>query len=279
MSGSIIAGVLWLFGVAVAGTAVVAWLPRSKLYDAWQSRSDEAGRTADGAIRGVGRVVTAAVVILAGWAFAIITCWVLGLLAHRLEAVVDRPVFDWFAARQISGWTQIWHILTQLGNRPETEALTLVGALMFAMLLRRGRWWVPLTLLPIGYLMEKYGGQILKQMVHRGHPPTTLGTWVSGGCARLIVVYGLIIFFGLRWRRVQSRQVRVAAWSALAFLAAVEAYSRTYLLKHWVTDVAGGLVFGTMILLAVIFTAQVLDRIPLLSQAHPEAMAQKDATF
>lgn len=278
MSGSIVAGTVWLLGVAAAGTALVAWLPGSKLYGAWQARSEEAGKAADGAIEDVGRVVTAAVVILAGWAFAIITCWVLGLLAHRLEPVVDRPVFDWFAARQVGGWTQIWHVLTQIGNRPETQALTVVGAVVFALLLGRGRWWIPLTLLPVGYLLEKFGGQILKQMVDRGHPPTTLGTWVSGGCARLVVVYGLLIFFGLRWRRVKSRRVKVSAWSALAFLAAVEAYSRTYLLKHWVTDVVGGLVFGTMILLVVIMAALVLDRVPRGAQAIPEAMAEKDAT-
>ena len=38
--------------------------------------------------------------------------------------------------------------------------------------------------------MEKYGGIIIKKVVNRGHPPTTHGTWVSGGCARLLIVSG-----------------------------------------------------------------------------------------
>ncbi len=260
MSGSIIVGVVWLAAVAGAAAGVIAWLPRARLYDACSARWAKVGMAADGAVAHVGRVGTAAVTLLAGWAFTIITCWVLGVVAHRLEPSVDRPVFDWFAARQNHGWTQTWHLLTQMGNRPETQALAVVGAVLFALLARRGRWWIPLTMLPTAYLMEKYGGQILKLVVDRGHPPTSLGTWVSGGCARLIVVYGLVIFLGLRWRRVQSRRVKVTAWSTLAFLAAVEAYSRTYLLKHWVTDVAGGLVFGTMILITVILATQVLDR-------------------
>lgn len=33
-----------------------------------------------------------------------------------------------------------------------------------------------------------------------------------------------------------------------------------YLLAHWVTDVAGGLVFGTMVLVVAILAIQVLDR-------------------
>jgi len=72
---------------------------------------------------------------------------------------------------------------------------------------------------------------------------------------------------------VRSRRAKVAAWSALAFLAAVEAYSRTYLLKHWITDVAGGLIFGTMILLVVIATTRVLDRPPLPSPSADQAEA------
>lgn len=260
MSGSIIVGVVWLVAVVGAAAGVIVWLPQARSYDVCSAAWAKVGRAADGAVEHVGRIGTAAVAILAGWAWAIVTCWVLGLLAHRLETSVDRPVFDWFAARQNHGWTQIWLQLTQLGNRPQTQALTVLGAVVFALLARRGRWWIPLTVLPTAYLMEKFGGQILKLVVHRGHPPTTLGTWVSGGCARLIVVYGLVIFLGLRWRRVQSRRVKVAGWSALAFLAAVEAYSRTYLLQHWVTDVAGGLVFGTMVLVVAILAIQVLDR-------------------
>lgn len=263
MSGSVIIGVVRLAAVAGVAAGVIAWLPRARWYDARPAWWAKVGLAADGAVAHSGRVGTAAVTLLAGWAFTIITCWVLGLVAHALEPSVDRPVFDWFAARQNDGWTQIWHLLTQMGNRPATQALAVVGAVVFAVLARGGRWWIPLTMLPTAHLMEKFGGQILKLVVHPGHPPTTLGTWVSGRCARLIVDYGLVIFFGLRWRHVQSRRVKVTAWSVLGFLAAVEAYSRTYLLKHWVTDVAGGLVFGTMVLITAILVIQVLDR-PLL---------------
>ena len=62
----------------------------------------------------------------------------------------------------------------------------------------------------------------------------------------------------------------MAGYSLLAFLAAVEAYSRTYLLKHWITDVVGGLLFGTGLLLIATLAFAILDG-PGERQGHPAA--------
>ena len=94
----------------------------------------------------------------------------------------------------------------------------MLGAVGLAVLWIRRRWWVPAIILPVGYLMEKYGQEPLKLVVHRGHPPTTLGTWPSGGCARVILVYGLIVFFILRGRSPRSVVPWAAGWSLVASL-------------------------------------------------------------
>lgn len=226
--------------------------------------------TVDAAVIQLGRVTTAMVVVLAGYGLAILVCWPFGELAHALQNAVDWPVLRWFEARQGDvGWHHLWETLTLMGNRPETQTLTVVGAVAITLwwiVERRRRWWIPLFVIPAGYLFEKLGQMVIKHIVDRGHPPTSHGTWPSGGCARLLTVFGLIIFFIL-WHRVHSRRAWAVAWSALAFLAVAEAYSRTYLLKHWVTDVFGGLLYGAIVLLTLIAAAQVLDRDPVPAES------------
>jgi len=259
---SVTAAVVSVSAVALLGVWVTVAGPRMAA-PSWYVRAGSRVRSAvDGCVSSVGRVATSAVVILAGFAATILSCYALGKGAHALENVLDWPVFAWFRARQLPGaWTDAWTILTQMGNRSRTQPLTLAAALVLAVLWARTgrRWLVPLLLLPIGYLFEKYGQMFLKLAVHRGHPPTTLGTWPSGGCARLVVVFGLVIYLALRWKGA-SRRTWLGSWTVLALLAAIEAYSRTYLLKHWVTDVLGGLVYGSMVLAVMVATVAVLDR-------------------
>ena len=115
-------------------------------------------------------------------------------------------------------------------------------------------------------------------MVDRGHPPTTLGTWPSGGCARVILVYGLIVYFSLRWRDTESVRAWVAGWSLVALAASIQAYAHLYNLEHWFTDVAGGLVFGVILLLTMTSVAWVLGGSPKPrmrdgSHTHPASTA------
>lgn len=248
-------------GVGVTVAASLVRVP-SSVEDLWRRVRD----VIDTSVLLLGRVLTALVVLLAGFGATILVSYVLGKGAQQLEGSVDRPVFTWFAQHQLgAGWTHAWQTLTQMGSRSLTQKVTLVAAVLLAVARgrgrrgRRGRWWVPLTMLPIGYLFEKFGQRFVKLIVDRGHPPTTLGTWPSGGVARLVVVAGLVIYLGLRWRGA-GRRVWLGAWSALAFVATVEAYSRAYLQKHWLTDILGGYAYGALALLAVVAAIAVLDR-------------------
>jgi membrane-associated phospholipid phosphatase len=112
--------------------------------------------------------------------------------------------------------------------------------------------WLPSVLLVLAYFATKYAQTIVKATVNRGHPPTSLGTWPSGGVSRVIVIYGLIVFFLIVRFRPRDRRLWFAGATLIAVLATIQAYARIYNLEHWITDVIGGFLFGPMLLLTMI---------------------------
>lgn len=265
MPASVLLGVVWVAVVALVGAAAIVRTRGTAVAGASADRGPtwrRFDRFSAVAIRELGRPIAAGVVVAAGVAITIAVCWMLGRLAGWSESAIDHPLFRWFEHRQVGGvWNHANNALTKMGNGPQTQLLSALGAVVFAVVwaARGRRWWAPLVTLPIAYLCERFGAEVLRLVVHRGHPPTTLGTWPSGGCARLILIYGLIIFMIVRWTR-PNPQVRAALWSVLAVLAAIEAYTRVYLLKHWFTDVIGGLIYGMLLLATMTAGFSILDR-------------------
>jgi membrane-associated phospholipid phosphatase len=180
-------------------------------------------------------------------------------------AALEHPV-DWWAFHlsdrlRDHGWARLMSVVTQTGNIPETRTAGVVCAVLLAFVARR-RWWAPATLILGVILVEKYQQSMLATIVDRGHPPTTLGTFPSGGCARLISVYGVILFMVLELAR-PGRRTRAVAWALLWAAAFAEGYSRWYLNKHWVTDVLGGWFYGGLLLAVAVFAGRaLLDRGP-----------------
>ena len=196
--------------------------------------------------RALGRPATAAALLLASAAAVVAVFWPLGLLAHRLEGVVDRPVLAWVAARRSPGFESFNAFYTALGDRYPLKWVTVIGALIFAVLWRR-RFWIPLLAIPAAFVVEQYAQTVVADAVHRGHPPTGLGTYPSGGVARIVLTIGsLALFAVLTWRLSRRRQV--ALGTVVLVLATYEGYSRIYVQKHWLTDVVGGLLFGPALL-------------------------------
>jgi hypothetical protein len=278
MTPVIVVFVLWFAVVAAFGLVAIAVAPHVTARAWLCNLRQRAAQATSASNAAVGRVATASLLALAMWSVVLIVGWLLGLAAHRLESAVDRPAFRWWQEHHLGGtWSSTWSKLTDIGQPRLTFGLAVGGALLTAGLYsRRPFWWAPAVTLIFGYLAERYSQIILMLVVHRGHPPTTHGTWPSGGMARVLVVYGLIIYFVVRrfWR--DSPRVWAAGWSLLAICASVQAYARLNNLEHWTTDVVGGALYGLLLLAMMIISYSALDRAEQISTA-PDTAAESAA--
>ncbi|GAB3958770.1 phosphatase PAP2 family protein [Micromonospora vulcania] len=237
-----------------------------------QSRAADRLRVAvAGLTDAFGRIGAALVVLLTGCAAVVAVCWPLGEALSRLERSIDHPIFEHVHARRVDVWADINSFYTPLGDRYPLKWVTVVAAIFFAIAWRRRRWWIPLVVMPLQFVVEQYTQQILALTVDRGHPPTDVGTYPSGGCARIMLTFGTIaVLAGLTWNI--PRRGRIAMLTAVALLVSMEGYSRIYAEKHWFTDVIGGWIFGPMllgVLALTVFVAVGRVRPPIRSVTEP----------
>ena len=254
--------VVMVFGVLLAGLLAAAARP-----DLPWSLADRSGLSAvAGAVRAarapvvasLGRGPAAAYAYVLGIGLATVVMWPLGVLARDVAQPLDDRVLSWSQGHAEANLTSLMDVLTQMGNRPVIKPVTLAAIVVLFLIRRRRRWVVPAVFL-LMFVTEFSFQNILEHAVHRADPPTAGGNFPSGGCARLILTYGLIIFFLLRERRREGRQAVFAWYSVLAAAGVLEAFSRTYLLKHWVSDTLAGLLFGVLLLITAMAMVNILD--------------------
>jgi hypothetical protein len=262
VSAVVVVFFVWFALVVAAGLLLIALAPRLQLPQWACAARERFTLAADGAGRVTGRPSVAVTVLLAGWGAIVLICWGLGVLAHKLEHAIDRPQFDWWQRHHLGGtWSRVWWDLTNIGSPNVTQGITIAGAALMAVLYWGTRnWWAPSLTLLLGYLAEDSSQVILKLTVHRGHPPTTLGTWPSGGMGRLELVYGLVLYFLVKRFWPHSKRMWATAAALLALAASIQAFARINNLEHWMTDVIGGAIYGLLLLLLMITAHAALTR-------------------
>jgi len=273
----VVVWVVWILAVVAVAAIAVATCPRWRTPRRLAGVHDRVAPVVELSVANLGRAPTALGLYLMGAAAIVAIGWPVGLLAHALQGGLDEPVFRWFEPRRLGWWSDIWLQLTKIGSPQITQEITVVAAIVFAVIwaLQRRAWWFPLIALPLGYVLEKYTQIILQTVVHRGHPPTTHGTYPSGGCGRVLVVYGAVIFLTIAWLWPHSRRMWVAGWGLVACLVSIQAYARIYNLEHWLTDVLGGIVFGLMLLLVMTSCLRILNRPAVQPQESPVRAAKR----
>ena len=212
-----------------------------------------------------GRVSGTVLVLAAGTGATIAIVWPIGYGARHFDPQ-DHSVYHWVLVHAQAHWLHsAMSVLTKMSNNRETQvvaAIAMAGLTLAWLRHRRGiAVLTPAVLILAAYEIEHQLQHTLKLLAARTGPvPAGLGAFPSGGCARLICIYGLIIYLVLRRLELTRTKIAVAAWSVLAVASFIEAYSRLYLGKHWLSDIVGGVIFGALLLAVFIAAAKMLDR-------------------
>lgn len=261
MTAVVAAGIVALGIVIALGVGAIVTADRRSGHIRTAPIRARLGQATDSSVQALGRPLTAGIVWFAGVTFTIGCFWGLGVLARKYGDYIDRPMLRWWErGRNVAGWKHFWAVATHIGDQNPMQVVAVVAGVLLAALWWRRRWWVPLLAVPGSYLFWRATSEVLRLVVHRPHPPTDGGTWPSGGCARIVVISGVIVFLFLRWRTASGPKLRTACWSVVPFLAVTEAYARLYNLQHWFLDVIGGLLYGSVMLAVMIAACAVLDR-------------------
>jgi hypothetical protein len=209
----------------------------------------------------LGRATAFAVLTLAAIPPVVLVTYALGEIGvHR---PVDRTasLFDWFARQKAHtpSLAHAMHVVSKLAEWPETFGVAAAASLLFALMARRNRW-LPPVLVVLSVALARYLQKVSGTLVHEQHPPTSLGTYPSGGATRVLAVYAFIVFLFLALGRRTSTPLATVLWTGVALLAWLVGFARAYLLLHWPVDVLGGWALGGLLLAMQIGAASVFIR-------------------
>jgi undecaprenyl-diphosphatase len=192
------------------------------------------------------RLLSGAVVSLVGYlALAVFA-------AQQQLFALDYGTRSWIRLLQHEALNLPMELVTRLGDHVGLIALM---AIAFPVLWRVNRRWA----LALPVLMAGAGALqwLAKAVAGRARPNLAPWGFPSGHVLSLVVFFGLMIYL------IAMASSRRRRWRALACLTAtvpvaVVAFSRLYLDKHWLSDLAGGLTIGAAYLLLAIWLVEVV---------------------
>jgi hypothetical protein len=251
-----------MFAIFVVGVVLVAFVGATILITAPTTQGWLAAvmgrfhRARDAVAVELGRYVGALFVLIAGAGVAFIIGWPFGRIARRYKPNIDAPFLRWTKkhVRAHGAWHHLNALYTHLGNHNVTTSIYGIAAVLFALLWIKRGWWIPPLVFAAALGFEKFGQAALGKVADRPPVPQIpdLGTYPSGGCARFVVEFGILWFMTCATFPQISRRVRVIGYTVVAVGAFIEGYTRIYLIKHWMMDVLGGWLFGSLLLIALI---------------------------
>ena len=191
--------------------------------------------------------------LLSGAAISLLGYTLLALLAtHHVLSGLDYGVRTWVALLRYEFLNLPMRVLTGLGD--SFGLIPLIGLGMAVLWRVSRRWAIALPFLMLGAGLLQY---FMKWGVNRPRPNDAPWGFPSGHVLSLAVFFGLVVWLVATASR-RRRRWRIAAAAVSAAAVVAVAFSRLYLDKHWLSDLAGGLMAGMAYLLLAIWVVEVV---------------------
>jgi undecaprenyl-diphosphatase len=260
-------GIVALFVLGVVASALVGATVAAKLdgHDGPGQRFDFVDRLRSqrtSMARSLGELATFLCIVSAALPPVVFIVWLVGMAGLRPQIWPgNERLFEWFQAEGDVSWlTSVSEFVTKTAEWGPIVVIAGTGAIVLALMASNTRW-LPLFLILSALVAERYVQKVITGLVNEPFPPTGLGTYPSGGAARVICVYGFILFLFLQLRPGVPRGRRIALWSAIAVWAFMVGYARAYLLLHWPIDIPGGWLFGVLLLVTFVAATNAFERV------------------
>jgi len=191
--------------------------------------------------------------LLSGAAISLVGYTLLAVLAtQQLLVEVDAGIRTWVALVRHEFLNLPMRMLTGLGDSLGLVPLIFLGMVLLWRVSRR--WAIALPFLMAGAGALQY---VAKWAADRARPDAAPWGFPSGHVLSLVVFLGLVVWLVATASR-RRRRWRIAASALCTAAVAAVGFSRLYLDRHWLSDLAGGLMAGLAYLLLAIWVVEVV---------------------
>ncbi|HEU4368110.1 MAG TPA: phosphatase PAP2 family protein [Methylomirabilota bacterium] len=172
--------------------------------------------------------------------------------AQQQFFALDYGTHSWIRLVRREAWNLPMELTTHLGDA--MGLVVLIGIASPILWRVNRRWAMALPVLMAGTWALQW---VTKAAAGRARPNLAPWGFPSGHVLSLVVFFGLIIYL-VAMASSRRRRWRVVACVTALVPVVVVAFSRLYLNKHWLSDLAGGLAIGTAYLLVAIWIVEVV---------------------